>query len=66
MAEESQKLKLKLTAVVEYDLKGTNPLEVKGNLEDIVGNALGNGLLTGNSDAEVDSWSVSVEDVSNT
>jgi hypothetical protein len=56
--------KLRLTLDVEYDLNGEEAYFLKNNLESLVFRAVGEGLLTAYSEAEVDHWSYKVEEVS--
>ena len=58
------KIKLKLVLEVLYAQNGTSESELKTMLEDSVNHAVGNGLLTGETQATVDTWSCNVEKVS--
>jgi len=47
---------LTLTLVVRYNLHGAPVQELKDNLRHMLGRAIGDGLLSNNSPAEVDAW----------
>ncbi len=51
----SHRLTLQLT--VDYDLRGVDPADMAANLQRLVERAIGEGLLTGETEAEVDTWS---------
>lgn len=51
---------VRLTLDVTYDLNGENAVEMLRNLELMCQRAIGNGMLTGESDAEVESYEVKV------
>jgi hypothetical protein len=55
---ESSRLRLVLD--VEYNLNGERIEQMKGLLRKLVAHAVGEGLLTGDSSAEVDQYSVNV------
>jgi hypothetical protein len=57
------KLKLRLTVDVEYDLNGTPPGDLKDYLGELPRAAAGDGLFTGFTDAEVENWSSTVEEI---
>lgn len=57
------KLKLRLTLDVEYDLDGESPEELKANLGSLVQIGMGDGLLTGAGPATIDDYSHKVEEV---
>lgn len=56
-------IKLRLTLDVEYELNGEEACFLKNNLESLVFRAMGDGLLTGDSDAEVECWTCEVEEM---
>lgn len=51
---------LRLFLDVAYDLNGTTPADMAAALEKMCHSAVGNGLLTGSTPAEVSQWSVKV------
>jgi hypothetical protein len=53
--------KIRLTVDVAYIPNGTSKEWLKDNLMNMVSNAIDNGLLTGESDAEVDTYNIKVE-----
>lgn len=55
-----EKLQVRLTMDVTYCLNGENSIEMTSNLRKMCERAIGEGLLTGETDAEVDNCSVSV------
>lgn len=61
-----EKLKLRLTVDVQYDLNGEDPDVLVAYLEKMVARAIGDGLLTGASEAEVDTHAVRVDEVPET
>lgn len=62
----SEKLKLRLTVDITYDLNGEDPGVLERYLEEMVSRAIGDGLLTGASDAEVETHEVRVDEVPET
>lgn len=52
--------RIRLTLDVTYDLNGENAVEMQKNLRRMAERAIGEGLLTGESDAEVDQYSMEV------
>ncbi|WP_019023068.1 hypothetical protein [Thioalkalivibrio sp. ALE23] len=56
-------LTLELTLVAEYDLNGEEPGVLKDRLNQMVTMAVGDGLLTGDTPAEVDEWFHHVREV---
>lgn len=56
----SHRLTLQLT--VDYDLHGVDPADMAANLQRLVERAIGEGLLTGETEAEVDTWVARVLD----
>jgi hypothetical protein len=57
------KTKLRLTLDVEYELNGTDPKYVEHALDSLVFRAVGEGLLTSYSDAEVENYEYRVEEI---
>lgn len=57
------KTKLRLTLDVEYELNGTDPKYAKNTLYALVFRAVGEGLLTLHSDAEVENYEYLVEEI---
>lgn len=55
-------LTLKLTVTVQYDTHGVDPEYLKRNLASALETAMGEGLLTGSSEAEVDDYSIKVSE----
>lgn len=53
--------KLRLTVECSYTLNGMEPSSLKTNLIDLINHGYQNGLITGNSEAEINSMSVVVE-----
>lgn len=62
----SEKLKLRLTVDVTYDLNGEDPGVLERYLEEMVARAIGDGMLTGASDAEVETHEVRIDEVPDT
>lgn len=60
MADNSNTLKLRLVLDVQYDLNGEDPVGLANYLHRLVQRAVGDGLLTGSSEATVDTYSHSV------
>jgi hypothetical protein len=60
MSEETNKLRLVLSVTVDYDLDGTDPEDLRRNLATMVQYAAGEGMLTGDSAATVETldWKV--------
>jgi len=54
---------MKFTAIlmIDVDLNGVDAEEIKAALESGIRRMFGEGAVTGDSDAEVDSWDVKVE-----
>lgn len=59
-------LKLRLAVDVTYDLNGEDPNVLESYLEKMVARAIGDGLLTGASAAEVDTHDVRINEVPET
>lgn len=59
----SEKLKLRLTVDVTYDLNGEDPGVLERHLENMVFRAIGDGMLTGASDAEVETHEIRIDEV---
>lgn len=57
---ESDRVTLRLTLDVTYDLNGENAVEMVKNLQRLCERAIGEGMLTGESDAEVEEHSMEV------
>ncbi len=55
--------KLRLTLDIEYYPNGVSVKTLKSMLEQIAHNAAGQGLMTGETAAEVETWSAKVEEV---
>jgi hypothetical protein len=55
-------LNLRLTLDVSYDTNGVDKRVLITNLHEIVANAFGDGLVTGDTEAEVSGHSVTVEE----
>lgn len=55
--------KLRLTLDVEYELNGEEVYFLKNSLESLVFRAVGEGLLTEHSEAEVEYWTYEVEEI---
>ena len=53
--------KLRLTVDVVYDEKGTSVGSLMSRLYNVAMDAAGNGMFTGSSSAEVESWDSKVE-----
>ncbi len=60
-SNESNRVTLRLTLDITYDLKGENAGEMAKNLRRMCERAIGEGMLTGESDAEVGVSSFSVQ-----
>lgn len=58
---QPEKVQLRLTLDVTYDLNGENATEMVSRLRKMCERAIGEGMLTGSSDAEVDEYSMEVE-----
>lgn len=58
--------KVRLTVDVGYELEGQSPQEMTAMLERMCTRAIGNGMLTGNTLATVDQYSVEVTLLTNT
>jgi len=56
--DSSNTIQVRLTLDVTYALNGENPAEMAANLRRMCERAIGAGLLTGESDAEVDGYEV--------
>lgn len=54
--------RLKLILDIEYELNGCSLDIMKNNLEQMVFSAIGVGSLTGNTDAEIETYSLHVEE----
>ena len=59
-SNESNRVTLRLTLDITYDLKGENAGEMAKNLRRMCERAIGEGMLTGESDAEVEEDSMEV------
>lgn len=59
----SETLTLKLTLIVRYDLNGEDRDHLKSLLYNIPQHASGDGMMSGDGPAEVDDWSMKVEEV---
>lgn len=59
----AETLKLRLTLDVEYNLNGADPEELRQNLRTIAEHAIGEGMLTGDSEAIVEEWGRTVTDI---
>ena len=59
-SNESNRVTLRLTLDITYDLKGENAGEMAKNLRRMCERAIGEGILTGESDAEVEEDSMEV------
>lgn len=57
----SEKIKIRLTLDVSYDLNGENAVEVVKNLRMLWERGIEDGMLTGEMDAEVEDYSVKAE-----
>ena len=55
-------IKLRLVLDVDYEPGSTSKEELEAMLKDIPNYAAGVGLMSGETDAEVDSWHARVED----
>ena len=56
-------IKMRLTVDVEYQANGTDPMDLKRNLEWMVRNAMGEGVFTCDTDAEVNTWGATADEV---
>lgn len=56
-------LVLKVELQVRYACNGTKSNWLKSQLETAIGHAVGDGALTGASDAEVESWSLTIHEI---
>ncbi len=54
----TETIKVRLTLDVTYDLNGENATEMVGRLRRMCERAIGEGMLTGETDAEVDKYSM--------
>jgi hypothetical protein len=57
------KKSLQLTLDVTYIPKGVSVEELKARLEHLVRHGVGEGLLTGDTEVEVDAWDFSIKEV---
>ena len=57
-ANLTETIKVRLTLDVTYDLNGENATEMVGRLRRMRERAIGEGMLTGETDAEVDEYSM--------
>lgn len=58
---QSPSVSILLTLNITYTANGVPAKELKGNLEAMLEYAIGNGMLTGSTEAEVDSWTQSID-----
>ncbi len=58
--QDEQVVKLRLTLDVEYGSNGTDPEDLRRNLEYLVANGAANGMLTGETAAEVETYDFAV------
>lgn len=65
LVKNDDRASIELYLRVDYKLNGESPECMKENLERVVNRAIGDGLLTGNSAAEVESFKDGVEILSN-
>lgn len=63
MSENSDVVKLRLTLDVTYDLQGVGTEEMQARLHAMVQNAVSEGMLTGDTPAEVEAWETHVTEV---
>lgn len=63
MSENSDVVKLRLTLDVTYDLQGVGTEEMQARLHVMVQNAVSEGMLTGDTPAEVEAWETHVTEV---
>jgi len=56
-------IKMRLTLDVEYLANGTDMVELKDRLENIVRNAMGEGAFTYDTDATINTWGATAEEV---
>lgn len=61
--KEEGRVRLRLTFDVDYELNGEAVNSLKVRLQDLVSRAVGDGMLTGCSEATVDRWDVSITEV---
>lgn len=59
----NEKLKLRLVLDVEYEPNGVSERHLRGQLEFMVENAMSNGLVTGETDAEIENWDMRINRV---
>jgi hypothetical protein len=64
--EEIMLKRFKLILDVTFEPNGVSDAELKGNLEYIVQHAMSAGLLTGETEAEVETYDVNIEEVPTT
>lgn len=53
-------MRIKLVLTVDYDPNGVNDAELRRQLDSMIARAVGNGELTGESAAIVDTWHVEI------
>ncbi len=63
MSATPSPLRLRLTIDLAYALKGENPAYLRERLHALATDASGNGLFTGDSPAEVETWTARVDDL---
>lgn len=56
-------LKLRLSLDIEYTLNGVSEQYLRRQLEFIMENAMSNGMVTGESDAEIENWDMRIHRV---
>lgn len=56
-----KKLQLTLTLTVNYDLQGADPAALKDMLMGVANHAFAEGMITGDTEAEIEKWKASVE-----
>lgn len=61
MSNTSNQCTIELAVTVTYSLNGESPDAMSSNLQHMVVQAIGNGMLTGSSDAEVETYSLSTK-----
>lgn len=59
----SNKLKLRLSLDIEYTPNDVSERFLRGQLEFMVKNAMSNGLVTGETDAEIENWDMRINRV---
>lgn len=64
ISELKTKQRIRLVLEVDYELNGVTVDELKTNLQHLVSNGIGNGLLTGSSEAEVQHYTTDVQGIS--